>query len=197
MPARKSATSRALMRSVGAVETLAPALRHGARIGEIGVEQVAHDRARPRRARASRRGARYMLRVEEGLQLLLAARPSRARRRRSSRRRRARRRRSAGFSASRLALRRRDHVLDHAGDLAAHQLVAGAHGVEAGIARRARSRRMPAGQRTVVQHVERQQAGAQAVVDVMRVVGDVVGDRRALRLEAGVAGRARDRAARE
>jgi hypothetical protein len=35
----------------------------------------------------------------------------------------------------------------------------------------------------LLQHLQRQQAGAQAVVDVMRVVGDVVGDRRALRLE--------------
>ena len=33
---------------------------------------------------------------------------------------------------------------------------------------------------------ELEQAGAQAVVDVVRVVGDVVGDRRRLRLEAGV-----------
>ena len=33
---------------------------------------------------------------------------------------------------------------------------------------------------------EREQAGAQAVVDVMRVIGDVVGDRRRLRLEARV-----------
>ena len=35
---------------------------------------------------------------------------------------------------------------------------------------------------------DRKQAGAQAVVDVVGVVGDVVGDRGRLRLEAGVAG---------
>ena len=35
---------------------------------------------------------------------------------------------------------------------------------------------------------DRKQAGAQAVVDVVGVVGDVVGDRGGLRLEAGVAG---------
>ena len=34
---------------------------------------------------------------------------------------------------------------------------------------------------------DRKQAGAQAVVDVMGVVGDVVGDRGRLRLEAGMA----------
>ena len=35
---------------------------------------------------------------------------------------------------------------------------------------------------------EIEQAGAQAVVDVVRVIGDVVGDRRRLRLEAGEVG---------
>ena len=36
------------------------------------------------------------------------------------------------------------------------------------------------------EHLERKQPGAQTVVDVVRVVGDVVGDRRALRLETGI-----------
>ena len=41
-------------------------------------------------------------------------------------------------------------------------------------------------QRDGFEHVEGKQPGAQAVVYVMRVVGDVVGDRRALRLETGI-----------
>ena len=49
------------------------------------------------------------------------------------------------------------------------------------------SARIAPGSGDLLQHLEGQQPGAQAVVDVMGVVGDVVGDRRALRLEAGEA----------
>ena len=44
-----------------------------------------------------------------------------------------------------------------------------------------------ADQRHRLEVVEREQAGAQAVVDVMGVIGDVVGDGRDLRLERGKA----------
>ncbi len=70
------------------------------------------------------------------------------------------------------------------GDLAAHQLVAGAHRVETADSAGPRLFRIAGRQVTPAQHVERQQPRAQAVVYVMRVVGDVVGDRRALRLQA-------------
>ena len=53
-----------------------------------------------------------------------------------------------------------------------------------------RMKRVDLGQRRVqernaAQIVEAEQAGAQAVVDVMGVIGDVVGQRRALRLGGG------------
>ncbi len=43
------------------------------------------------------------------------------------------------------------------------------------------------GQRHLLEVVDREQAGAQAVVDVVRVIGDVVGEGGDLRLERGVA----------
>ena len=93
---------------------------------------------------------------------------------------------SAGPSACKRGAGGHDDVLDHLGDLATHQLVPGAHGVEPGIAA-AHFRQDGAGKRHLFQHIQREQAGAQPVVDVMGVVGDVVGNRRALRLEAGEA----------
>ena len=80
-----------------------------------------------------------------------------------------------------------DDVLDEPGDEPTHQFVGGAVAIEP---------RMPA--RNLGQDVgeeghdrqvfEREEAGAQAVVNVMRVVGDVVGDGCGLRLGAGMAG---------
>ena len=64
--------------------------------------------------------------------------------------------------------------------------MAGAHRIEPRIAL-AHLGEDRARQRHFLQHVERQQAGAQPVVDVMRVVGDIVGDRCALCFDACVA----------
>ena len=88
------------------------------------------------------------------------------------------------------------HVLDQSADQAAHQLV-----------RRAAPDRCPgywsrdlaqqaADHRHLREVGEREQIGAQAVVEVVRIVGDVVGDRRDLRLRARHGSRARDRALR-
>ena len=72
-------------------------------------------------------------------------------------------------------------------DLPAHQLVAGAHGIQPRVAARAPRQGSPPDSGTSSSMSSDEQPGAQAVVDVMGVVGDVVGDRRALRLEAGEA----------
>ncbi|PAV72329.1 hypothetical protein WR25_08953 [Diploscapter pachys] len=80
-----------------------------------------------------------------------------------------------------------DQVVDHHADLAAHQLMRQPARRDVG---EARTRRIPAARddRHREQLVERQQPGAQAVVDVVVVVSDIVGDRGDLRLQAGVAG---------
>ena len=62
-----------------------------------------------------------------------------------------------------------------------------AHGIERRVAV-AHAFQHAARQRQRLQHVERQQAGPQPVVDVVRVVGDVVGDGGALGLDAGEGG---------
>ncbi len=49
------------------------------------------------------------------------------------------------------------------------------------------SRRMPPTNGTDSRSLEGEQAGAQAVIDIVGVIGDVVGDRRDLRLGAGIA----------
>ena len=49
------------------------------------------------------------------------------------------------------------------------------------------SRNRSADQRQAGEVGEREQLGAQSVVDVVRIVGDVVGDRRDLRFGAGMA----------
>ncbi len=49
-------------------------------------------------------------------------------------------------------------------------------------------RHEPGEKRHLLQHVEGQIAGTKAVIDIMRVVSDVVGDRRNLRLQTGIGG---------
>ncbi len=77
-----------------------------------------------------------------------------------------------------------DDVLDHAGDQAAHRLVHAAGGLDAGIARIDLAHDV-ADDRNRGDVVERKQVGAQAVVDVVGVIGDVVGERGDLRFRAG------------
>ena len=76
------------------------------------------------------------------------------------------------------------HVLDHAGDDAAYQLVGAAGRIEAGIAGIDLAQNV-ADHRYAGDVVEREQIGAQAVVDIVGVIGDVVGNGRGLRLGAG------------
>ncbi len=80
-----------------------------------------------------------------------------------------------------------DHILDHAGDQAAHQLMTGARGLDRRAALPDHGQKDFAHERDLRKIVEREQIGAQAVVDVVGVVGDVVGDRGDLRLGAGEA----------
>ena len=70
-----------------------------------------------------------------------------------------------------------DDVLDHLRDQAAHQFVRHAASDRGRGTGRAISRRNPPSSGSAVEIVESKQPGAQAVVDVVRVVGDVVGDR--------------------
>ncbi len=67
----------------------------------------------------------------------------------------------------------RDHVLDHHGDDAAVHLVDDALLVEAATERLAHER---PGQGNIAERLEREQPGAQPVVEIMAVIGDVVGD---------------------
>ncbi len=76
-----------------------------------------------------------------------------------------------------------DDVLHHAGDLAAHDLMGQPAGFKTGITV-AHLAHQSSQEGHLLHHVEGQVAGAQAVVDVMGVVGDVVGDRRDLGFEA-------------
>ena len=75
------------------------------------------------------------------------------------------------------------HVVDHIADLVADQLGQQPVGVDFGV-ERADLGPAPRDQGHGEQFFEAEQAGAQAVVDVVIVVGDVVGDRGDLRLEA-------------
>ena len=81
-----------------------------------------------------------------------------------------------------------DRVLDEAGDDAAGQLVDDARLFEAGMAVVDLAQELGDEGRGGADVGEREEAGAQAVVDVVRVIGDVVGDRRRLRLEARMQG---------
>ena len=89
----------------------------------------------------------------------------------------------------------RDRILDEMGDDAADQLVDAARPLEIRIKRR-RSRRPD-----VAQEIDLARPAAKSnsparkpVVDVMRIIGDVVGERRGLRLGAGEDRPVRDRA---
>ena len=76
------------------------------------------------------------------------------------------------------------HVADHDADHAADERVDGARRVEAGIlgADRREDRRR---QRLLLEVGERKQAGPQPVLQIVAIIGDVVGDRGGLRLQAG------------
>ena len=80
----------------------------------------------------------------------------------------------------------RDDVLDHPGDQAAHQLVGVAAGLEARMLRRDLAQDLVE-QRQAAKLLDAEHLGAQAIVDVVGVVGDVVGDGAALRLGARIA----------
>ena len=77
-----------------------------------------------------------------------------------------------------------DRVLDEPGDDAAGQLVDGARLLEAGMEAVDLPHEIADKRNGGADLGEREQAGAQAVVDVVRVIGDIVSDRRGLRLEA-------------
>ena len=76
-------------------------------------------------------------------------------------------------------------VLDEAGDDPAHQFMDHPHPLQARV-QQVDLVEQPPQEIDLAQVVEREQAGAQAVVNVMGVIGDVVGQRRALRLGVGV-----------
>jgi hypothetical protein len=80
----------------------------------------------------------------------------------------------------------RDHILDHAVDQASDHLVHQTRLVDAGEAAAALVDDLPH-QRDGGEILEVEQLGAQPVVDIVGIVGDVVGDGRDLRLEAGMA----------
>ncbi len=82
-------------------------------------------------------------------------------------------------------LRDGNDVLDHAGDLAPHDLVGKAAGLEVRVTF-PHLRHQTSQKRDLLQHVEGQIAGAKPIVDVVRVIGDIIGDRGDLRLEAGI-----------
>ena len=93
----------------------------------------------------------------------------------------------SGAQRSRRAAGLGDHVLDQAGDDPAHQLMTGARGLDRRAALPDHGQKDVAHERDLREIVEREQVGAQPVVDVVGVVGDVVGDRGDLRLGAGEA----------
>ena len=79
-----------------------------------------------------------------------------------------------------------DHILDHARDQATHKFMHAAAGLDARMLRGDLAQHI-ADQRDLRDLVELKQIGAQPVVDIMGVVGDVVGNGADLRLRAGVA----------
>ena len=74
-----------------------------------------------------------------------------------------------------------DHIIDHHANLFAHQLAQQSFVPCAGIAINNRPQRS-ADKGQFAQLVERQQPCADAIVDVVIVIGDIVGNRRNLRL---------------
>src|SRR5690349_1228758 len=84
-----------------------------------------------------------------------------------------------------LELGGRDDVLDGAGDEPPLHLVRLPAALDIGIGRE-HFADDGTGQRDVHELIEGDELGAQGVVDVVRVVGDVVGDGGGLRFEAGV-----------
>ncbi len=80
-----------------------------------------------------------------------------------------------------------DRVLDEPGDEATGQLMDRARRLEAGMERSSTSRIRPSTNGTAARSsAKREQAGAQAIIDVMRVIGDIIRNRSRLRLEARV-----------
>src|SRR5690606_6686724 len=85
----------------------------------------------------------------------------------------------AGRERGKIRTRVGNYVLDHRGDLPAHQLMTSADRIERWIAL-PDLRKYAAGKRDVLQHVEGQKTGTQAIIDVVGIVGDIVGYRRCL-----------------
>ncbi|QTK78444.1 hypothetical protein AT6N2_C0560 [Agrobacterium tumefaciens] len=85
-----------------------------------------------------------------------------------------------------ILLRHADHILNHVGDLPPHDLVGETLLVENRIFR-AHLRHQAAEEWHLLQHFKAEITGTQTVIDVMGIVGDVVGNCRHLRLEAGIA----------
>ena len=78
----------------------------------------------------------------------------------------------------------RDGILDKIGDEPAHKLMNGTNGLEARIKRRDLAAN--ATQKIDLANLRKiDEPGAQAIVDIMRIIGDVVGERRRLCLGAG------------
>ena len=156
--------------------------RHQGRLGEIGLEQAPHDRIRPI-ADLAHLGMAVHAGEEKGLDVAV---------RRLDRGRMP----DQGAAGARDRLRARDlrfgdppaaladRVLDEPGDDAAGQLVDDARLLEAGMEAVDLPHEIADKRNGGADLGERKQAGAQAVVDVVRVIGDIVSDRRGLRLEA-------------
>ena len=79
-----------------------------------------------------------------------------------------------------------DHVFDQAADQAAHQLMRQPRRIDARVLL-ADVAQQAADHRHIRKVGEREQIGAQPVVEIVRIIGDVVGDRRDLGLGAGMA----------
>ena len=80
-----------------------------------------------------------------------------------------------------------DHVLDHAGDQPPHQFVDLPRGFDPGVTL-CDLRQDVAQERDFPQVVDGEHAGPQPIIDVVGVIGDVVGDRPGLRLRTGELG---------
>ena len=91
----------------------------------------------------------------------------------------------AGRKRAQSPLALRHHILDEAGDDPPDQLVDAAGEIETRIARVDLAQQFVQ-ERHLAQGLDVEKAGAQAVVDVMGIIGDVVGDRGRLRLAAGM-----------
>ncbi len=161
-----------------------PVARHCGRISQVGLEEAPYDRVRLvahplHRLVAVHVGEKERLDVAVG-----RSEGSRMADKGSARRRDRRQAVDFGFGDPASALA--DRVLDETGDDAPRQLVDHARLLEPGMEVLDFAEKPVDERNSRADFAHREQPGAQTVVDVVRVVGDVVGDRGCLRLEARV-----------